>query len=204
MSVPNFSSATWTHKPTQSTESSSPQISYIVTLCCGSAFPKFWSLKWLLVAMLTFRFRTLDTNSTRSISSWVKVLNAKFLLGEAFFLPGGQNVQPRRVGGVCTCQESYSGWMIPLTLLVCVDRVLRELGSPERSWLQHWSSQRTGKWPNMACQLFLCFESLMYYLRLLLHYKGRPSLVVAHKAWNIYYLAPYRKKKKIDSLWPIL
>lgn len=26
----------------------------------------------------------------------------------------------------------------------------------------------------------------------------------AHKAWNIYYLAPYRKKKKIDSLWPIL
>ena len=158
MSVPNFSSATWTHKPTQSTESSSPQISYIVTLCCGSAFPKFWSLKWLLVAMLTFRFRTLDTNSTRSISSWVKVLNAKFLLGEAFFLPGGRNVQPRRVGGVCTCQESYSGWMIPLTLLVCVDRVLRELGSPERSWLQHWSSQRTGKWPNMACQLFLLIK----------------------------------------------
>ena len=81
------------------------------------------------------RFCRLDTNFTRSISSRVKLLNAWFLLGEAFFLPGGRNVHPRRVGGVCTCQERYSGWMIPLTLLVCVDGVLRELGSPERSWL---------------------------------------------------------------------
>ena len=72
------------YKPLHS-ESSSPHISYIVTLlyrfvglsgtCC---------LELLLVAMETLRFRTLDTNFTNSISSWVKVLKVKSLLGEIF------------------------------------------------------------------------------------------------------------------------
>ena len=65
---------------------------------------KLGRLRLLLVAMASFRFCTLDTNFTKSISSWFKVSNIQSLLGEAFlfFLLEEPSEPPRRAGRVCT------------------------------------------------------------------------------------------------------
>lgn len=54
-------------------------------------------LALLPVAKTSFCFCTVDTNFTRSFSSWVKVLNVEFLFGEAFlfFFPVERNGEPQ-------------------------------------------------------------------------------------------------------------
>ena len=84
MSTFSNSSPTLTHKSAQ-LESSLPQSSYTVMLVCASAGTlTLAGLRLTLVS--SFRFHTLDTHFTRSISSRIKVSNILSFSGKSFFL----------------------------------------------------------------------------------------------------------------------